>query len=153
MSDGHTSSVFVVPTSPPLSRPESLYGGESIGNLTQTPEGDSLETSIHLQLLFQYYCRFGRSGTDHDIETLDNAMYAKFTRDCPGLLQRPLTVAEADLLFSRMKTKALRRITYVQVSCVISSHVLHSTFFGANPHIHTRTTPRSGWTFSRLWQP
>ena len=115
---GGASSIFIVPTSPPLSRPESLYGGDSVSNVTLPSEGvdPPFETSMHLQLLFQYYCRFGRSGTDHDIETLDNAMYAKFTRDCPGLLQRPLTVAEADLLFSKHKTKALRRITYVQVS-------------------------------------
>jgi hypothetical protein len=105
--------VVVIPTSPhSVSRAESLYGGES-----QTLGGapDLLDHSVHLQLLFQYYCRFGRSGTDHDIDTMDNAMYAKFTRDSPGLLQRPFTAAEADLLFARLKTKSLRRITYGQV--------------------------------------
>ena len=109
-------SVVVIPTSPhSVSRAESLYGGESQtlgGGVSSSPD---LDQSVHLQLLFQYYCRFGRSGTDHDIDTMDNAMYAKFTRDSPGLLQRPFTAAEADLLFARLKTKSLRRITYGQV--------------------------------------
>lgn len=110
-------SVVVIPTSPhSVSRAESLYGGDSqtLQNVSSFSPPD-LDQAVHLQLLFQYYCRFGRSGTDHDIDTMDNAMYAKFTRDSPGLLQRPFTAAEADLLFARLKTKSLRRITYGQV--------------------------------------
>jgi hypothetical protein len=93
--------------------PGSILSG---GGYDEAEEG-SLTTGVHLQLLFQYYCRFGRSGTDHDIDTLDNAMYAKFTRDCPGLLTRPgpLSQAEADLLFLKHKTKSLRRVSYWQV--------------------------------------
>ena len=97
----------------------SVPGSSSVLSGGTAPEDEGaaapLTTGVHLQLLFQYYCRFGRSGTDHDIDTLDNAMYAKFTRDCPGLLARPLGAAECDLLFLKHKAKALRRATYGQV--------------------------------------
>ena len=100
-----------------VSVPGSILSGgtEHDEAFSESAAGASLPTGVHLQLLFQYYCRFGRSGTDHDIDTLDNAMYAKFTRDCPGLLTRPLSAADCDLLFVKHKAKPLRRITYGQV--------------------------------------
>ena len=93
----------------------SVPGSILSGGYDEAEEG-CLSTGVHLQLLFQYYCRFGRSGTDHDIDTLDNAMYAKFMRDCPGLLRPgPQGQAEADLLFLKHKAKSLRRVSYWQV--------------------------------------
>ena len=73
-----------------------------------------LDPNMHLQLLFQYYCRFGRSGVDHDIDTLDIVMFAKFTRDCPDLLDKALNPTEVDLIFVKAKTKAQRRASYGQ---------------------------------------
>lgn len=83
-------------------------------------EGDDagsgqLDTSLQLQLLFQYYCRFGRTGRETEVETLDNVMWAKFCRDTPGLLDRRVTPTEADLIFVKVKSKHSRRVDYNQV--------------------------------------
>jgi len=50
-----------------------------------------LDTNTQLQLIFQYYCRFGRTGGSGDEQdTLDGANFAKLTRECPDLLDRVL---------------------------------------------------------------
>jgi hypothetical protein len=44
-----------------------------------------LDTNTQLQLIFQYYCRFGRTGGSGDEQdTLDGANFAKLTRECPA---------------------------------------------------------------------
>ena len=54
----------------------------------------------------QYYCRFGRtSGSGDEEEALDNANFAKFTRECPGLLDRALNTREVDLIFVKVKSR------------------------------------------------
>ena len=151
-----------------ISVPGSILSGgtEHDEAFSESAAGAALPTGVHLQLLFQDYCRFGRSGTDHDIDTLDNAMYAKFTRDCPGLLARPLSAADCDLLFVKHKAKPLRRITYGQVrgacrTCAQrSGALLPAAAPTHSPPCHTRTpthaTPPatgSGWTFCLKWQP
>ena len=97
--------------------PDALSASPSltISAPAASASGGALETNVHLQLLFQYYCRFGRSGVDHDIDTMDCGMFAKFSRDCPDLLDRALNATEVDLLFVKAKSKAARRITYGQV--------------------------------------
>jgi hypothetical protein len=87
----------------------SLYD-DGIGGI------EGVDTNLALQLLFQYYCRFGRSGKTTELETMDNAMFAKFLRDTPCLLDRRLTPTEGDLIFFKCKEKASRRINYSQVS-------------------------------------
>ncbi len=73
---------------------------------------DGLDTALQLQLLFQYYCRYGRTGRETEVETLDNAMWSKFCRDSPGLLDRRASPTELDLVFYKVKAKAARRIDY-----------------------------------------
>ena len=103
---------------------------------TGAAAGSALDPNVHLQLLFQYYCRFGRSGVDHDIDTMDCVMFAKFTRDCPELLDKVLNPTEVDLLFVKAKAKAQRRLTYGQVRCEPPSP-------GAPPPVHARTRARA----------
>ena len=136
-----------------ISAPNSVFSG--VGSVTEFGDVDeslpALDTSIHLQLLFQYYCRFGRSGVDHDIDTLDNSMYAKFARDCPGLLLKPLNPAECDLLFVKHKSKTLRRINYGQVRFPTGCSPPAPTFTHPSQHHAPRTlhhsTPHSGLRF------
>lgn len=89
-----------------------------------------LDTNVMLQLLFQYYCRFGRTAgmNDEGTDTLDSFNFAKFTRECPGLLEGNrlsgnassmtsgtlLNPTEVDLIFVKCKTKNARRLTYSQ---------------------------------------
>ena len=91
----------------------SLYDGD--GERAGSAEGQ-IDTNLALQLLFQYYCRFGRAGSDTELETMDNVNFAKFLRDTPGLLDRRLTPSVGDLFFLKCKEKSTRRITYSQVS-------------------------------------
>lgn len=44
---------------------------------------------------------------------MDNAKFAKFTRDCK-LLDKKLTSTDVDIIFSRVKTKSERKITFAQ---------------------------------------
>ena len=75
----------------------------------------SVDTNIQLQLLFQYYCRYGRTGGQgEEQDTMDGTNFNKLTRECPGMLDRNLTPAQADLIFMKCKPKTVRRITYGQ---------------------------------------
>lgn len=51
---------------------------------SQAGDGDPMDTNVLLQLLFQYYCRFGRSAQllsmSSEEDTLDGAGFAKFCR-------------------------------------------------------------------------
>lgn len=111
----HSSSTMVSPrTKQPVTTP--------------VPPSRPLDTNVLLQLLFQYYCRFGRtSGMSDEGDTLDSFNFAKFTRECPGLLDRSsnanngavaerqiLTPTEVDLIFVKCRTKGSRRLHYAQ---------------------------------------
>ena len=73
------------------------------------------DANVQLQLIFQYYCRFGRTGGQgEDTDTLDAFNFSKLTRECPGMLDRNLTPAQADLIFVKCKPKGARRVTYGQ---------------------------------------
>ena len=73
----------------------------------------------------QYYCRFGRtSGSGDEEEALDNANFAKFTRECPGLLDKSLNPREVDLIFVKVKSRA---------KCVISARECALPFFARVP--------------------
>jgi len=73
-----------------------------------------IDTNAQLQLVFQYYCRFGRTGGHSGEDTMDNVNFAKFARECPRLLDRRLDRTEVDLIFTKVKAKGTRRITYSQ---------------------------------------
>lgn len=73
-----------------------------------------IDTNAQLQLVFQYYCRFGRTGGHSGEDTMDNVNWAKFARECPGLVDRRLDRTEVDLIFTKVKTRGKRRITYSQ---------------------------------------
>ena len=114
-------------------------------------DGEELDANVQLQLLFQYYCRFGRTAKETEIETLDNAMWAKFCRDTPGLLDRRLSATELDLVFFKVKSKAARRIDYNQVrrsahAVLIMRRTVRAAHLPPTPH---PTSPRSGSTRSR----
>lgn len=74
-----------------------------------------VDTNTQLQLLFQYFCRWGRTGgSGEESETIDSFNFAKFTRECPDLLTRVLTPTEVDLIFVKCKPKGTRRLNYGQ---------------------------------------
>lgn len=133
-----------------LSSASSVVSGD-VGN---DVGGGQLDTSLQLQLLFQYYCRFGRTGRETEIETLDNVMWAKFCRDTPGLLDRRVTPTEADLIFVKVKSKHSRRVDYNQVRQSARASSARTTprwLRPLTPHTHTRTHPSaySGSTCSQ----
>ena len=45
-------------------------------------------------------------------QTLDNSNFAKFSRECPGLLDRRLNKTEVDLIFTKAKPKFKRRLDF-----------------------------------------
>lgn len=74
-----------------------------------------VDTNSQLMLVFQYYCRFGRTGGRNVSEdTIDNVNFAKFSRECPGLLGKRVDKTEIDLVFTRAKDKKGRRLNYEQ---------------------------------------
>lgn len=65
-----------------------LAGGAAAGG---DGEESPLDTNTQLQLIFSYYCKFGRTGGAGDEQdTLDNANFSKFARECPDLMDRVL---------------------------------------------------------------
>ena len=80
----------------------------------------TMDTTTHLQLVFQYYCRFGRTGGHYDA-TMDSFQFGKLTRDCPGLLDDLITPTEVDLVFIKVKAKTARRITFSQFLDALSA--------------------------------
>lgn len=54
--------------------------------------GAPLDTNTQLQLLYSFYCRFGRTaGSGDEASDIDGANFAKLCRECPGLLNSVLT--------------------------------------------------------------
>ncbi|ETW03308.1 hypothetical protein, variant [Aphanomyces invadans] len=63
-----------------------------------TLDGDPNDPHTLLRGVFQFYCRYGRTGAHGTSEvTMDNANFAKFCRECPDLV---------------VKAKGVRRIAY-----------------------------------------
>lgn len=64
--------------------------------------------------LFDSFCAFGAgaaaAGAVHE---MDNAKFAKFTRDC-RLLDKKLVPASVDIIFSKVKDKTARKINFKQ---------------------------------------
>ncbi len=58
----------------------------------------------------QRYCEFGGFV---GLREMDSAKFAKLARDC-GFVDRRLTPADVDLIFTMSKTKGLRRLHYEQ---------------------------------------
>jgi hypothetical protein len=112
-------SVYVLPTDASrtagnMASPSSSFSGSGAPAAAAEPPRP-LDANVMLQLLFQYYCRFGRtSGMTDEEDFLDSFNFAKFTRDCPGLLDKTLNPTEIDLIFVKCRTKGSRRLAYGQ---------------------------------------
>ncbi|KAF0732335.1 hypothetical protein Ae201684_010621 [Aphanomyces euteiches] len=77
-------------------------------------EGDLNDPHTLLRAVFQFYCRFGRTGAHGTSETtMDNANFAKFCRECPQLVGDNFSPVDIDLTFVKVKAKGERRISYV----------------------------------------
>lgn len=63
------------------------------------------QTSARIYEIFLYYCSYGRtSGRGATAHTLDSFNFAKFARDCPGLVDEELvTTTDIDIAFARSK--------------------------------------------------
>ncbi|OQR96327.1 Sulfate Permease (SulP) Family [Thraustotheca clavata] len=77
---------------------------------TVTLEGDPKDPHTLLRGVFQYYCRFGRTGGADN--TMDGTNFAKFCRECPSLLGLKFVPVDIDLTFAKFKPKGARRISY-----------------------------------------
>ncbi|KAF0682926.1 Aste57867_24939 [Aphanomyces stellatus] len=78
-----------------------------------TLDGDPNDPHTLLKGVFQFYCRFGRTGARGPSETtMDNANFAKFCRECPRLVDHNFSAVDIDLTFVKVKAKGERRITY-----------------------------------------
>eukprot|EP00112_Aurelia_sp_Birch-Aquarium-sp1_P007970 Seg187.11 transcript_id=Seg187.11/GoldUCD/mRNA.D3Y31 product="Tubulin polymerization-promoting protein family member 2" protein_id=Seg187.11/GoldUCD/D3Y31 len=60
--------------------------------------------------LFKSYCTFGAKDA---APLMDNAKFAKFARDT-GILDKKLTSTDIDIIFSKVKAKTERKITFKQ---------------------------------------
>jgi hypothetical protein len=69
--------------------------------------------SAELQQLFASFCAFGAGAAAGGVQEMDNAKFAKFTRDCK-LLDKKLVPATVDITFSKVKDKAARKINFKQ---------------------------------------
>ena len=54
-------------------------------------------------------------------DTLDNSNFAKFSRECPALLDRRLTRTEVDLIFTKAKPKFERRLDFTHFLDALSA--------------------------------
>ena len=61
--------------------------------------------------LFHYYANYGRTASMR-VETIDNGMFAKFLRDCPGMIGADFEMTRADLCFIRCRPKGERRLPF-----------------------------------------
>ncbi len=74
-----------------------------------------LDANTQLQLIFQYYCRFGRTGPRGTAQdTIDSFNFMRLARECPDLLDSRLDRAEVDLIFAKCRSKGQRRLEYRQ---------------------------------------
>lgn len=80
-----------------------------------------LDTNTQLQLIFQYYCRYGRTSGKETEDTIDSFNFMKFVKECPDLLDSLLTPTEVDLIFVKCKDKTARRLTYGQFLDALSA--------------------------------
>lgn len=86
------------------------------------PAAESMDTAQQLQYIFKYYCAFGRTGGRGAAQqTLDNANFMKFARECPGLLTRKLNRTEIDLIFTKAKPKFERRLDFTHFLDALSA--------------------------------
>lgn len=100
-------------TSPQYRSPHLAPAVSPMMGATLAPDALSLDTQ--LQLLFLYFCKYGRTGGKGDQEdTMDNFMFSKSIKDSPGLMGCMITSAEVDLTFAKCKAKQSRRLTYSQ---------------------------------------
>ncbi|XP_065065091.1 tubulin polymerization-promoting protein family member 2-like [Rhopilema esculentum] len=63
-----------------------------------------------METLFKSYCSFGAKDA---APLMDNAKFAKFARDTK-ILDKKLTATDVDIIFSKVKAKTERKITYKQ---------------------------------------
>ena len=81
------------------------------------PAGPTAETLDHATTrdvelhLFHYYANYGRTASMR-VETIDNGMFAKFMRDCPGMIGADFEMTRADLCFIRCRPKGERRLPF-----------------------------------------
>ena len=100
-------------------------GDGTVGVLPRAFSGPALLASCYLvlrhaaTLLLSFSCRSWRKYfpklTKHATQaqqTLDNSNFAKFSRECPGLLDRRLNKTEVDLIFTKAKPKFKRRLDF-----------------------------------------
>eukprot|EP00698_Gefionella_okellyi_P005153 TRINITY_DN14729_c0_g1_i1.p1 TRINITY_DN14729_c0_g1~~TRINITY_DN14729_c0_g1_i1.p1 ORF type:complete len:167 (+),score=44.13 TRINITY_DN14729_c0_g1_i1:36-536(+) len=66
-----------------------------------------------LETLFNSFCAFGAGAGAGKVHEMDNAKFAKFTRDCK-LLDKKLTPASVDITFNKVKEKTARKINFKQ---------------------------------------
>ena len=62
--------------------------------------------------IFEFYANYGRSSVMSYQDTIDSFMFMKFCKDTPGLLGPALTRTEVDLIFTKAKPKAQRRLSF-----------------------------------------
>ena len=67
--------------------------------------------------VFKSFCNFG-AGKDGSVATMDSSKLAKLTRDLK-LLDKKLTAIEVDIIFSKVKAKNERKITFAQFKEVV----------------------------------
>lgn len=92
----------------------SLRDEEAARGLAAEP-AYPLDANTQLQLIFQYYCRFGRTGPRGTAQdTIDSFNFMRLARECPGLLDARLDRAEVDLIFAKCRSKGQRRLEYRQ---------------------------------------
>ena len=62
--------------------------------------------------IFEFYANFGRSSVMSYQDTIDSFMFMKFCKECKGLLGPALTRTDVDLIFTKAKPKAQRRLSF-----------------------------------------
>ncbi|KAF0774463.1 hypothetical protein AaE_001837 [Aphanomyces astaci] len=92
-----------------------------------TLDGDPNDPHTLLRGVFQFYCRYGRTGAHGTSETtLDNANFAKFCRECPDLVggSPRFSTVDIDLIFVKGLTSALPTLLdahIAKLSCLDSA--------------------------------
>ena len=120
MSSSRTAPLLSLPSLLSL-RSSTLSPLAPLALSTRAPPTPAPSTPAS-QAIFQYYCTFGRTGGKGSTSTtLDNSNFAKFSRECPALLDKRLTRTEVDLIFTKAKPKFQRRLDFTHFLDALSA--------------------------------
>jgi hypothetical protein len=92
--------------------PRALQGIRELNASALGGGGVRVLTQDQIHDIFDFYANFGRSAVMSYQDSMDNFMFMKFAKECPGLIDPVLNKTEIDLIFTKAKPKFERRLDF-----------------------------------------